>query len=135
MSESKNYLHSVSFWVSPRNEEGERSFVLKKRLNDMIKDSYESIKSRRLINNALFPIPKKNIFIVNIPINFNYNKKKNFISVELYMHTVNVLGVNKVPYRCEAGNPLYDEASAIANELASMDVFCNNSSFLIAKTN
>jgi hypothetical protein len=51
------------------------------------------------------------------------------------MHTVNVLGMNKIPYRCEAGNPIYDEALSIANELASMDVFCNNERFIVAKTN
>lgn len=131
----KTICVTISFWVSPINKGDEKPFILKKKLHDMIRSCYDIVKKNRLIGNHIFPIEKKNIFIINIPMNFNYNNKKNFISVELYMHTLNVLGVNKLPYRPEVGNQIYDEAMSIGKDIISMDVFSNNYEFQISKSN
>jgi len=105
---------NVSFWIKPKN-------ILNK-INDERKNLEENLKNilnNKLIiflnNNYFFPFEKDNIYIYNIPENFNYNDKSNFISLEIYLHTLNVKSEKKYPLNDKKNTELFEECVRISN--------------------
>jgi hypothetical protein len=105
---------NVSFWIKPKN-------ILNK-INDERKNLEENLKNilnNKLIiflnNNYFFPFEKDNIYIYNIPENFNYNDKSNFISLEIYLHTLNVKSEKKYPLNAKKNTELFEECVRISN--------------------
>jgi hypothetical protein len=103
---------NISFWIKPKdnlsNIESER-----KMLEEKIKHIFNGTKE--IINhNYFFPHEKENIYIYSIPENFNYNNKSNFISLEIYLHTINITE-KKYPLNAKKNTDLFDECVKIAN--------------------
>ena len=114
----------ISFWVKPTEELGvESQDFLKSILNRKIGNIYKKGLKPGLKENKYFTNEKDNIYIKNIPENINYNNKRNFISLELYLHTLNIKGGNKIPLSNKKNTELFNEALRISN-------FIGNSSFL-----
>lgn len=125
----------MSFWLKPKTKyKSEDAIQLKNILNRELQKIYSSSLKPILEKNNIFPREKENIFIVNIPDNFNYNQKKNFISVELYLHTCNVYGHTKLPISNKKNTQLFSEAVKITNIIASSDILKGKSMFDISHT-
>lgn len=101
---------NISFWVKPNK-------------NDSTKEAIELYLSN-LLNNKLvkllqkndyFPFEKQNIYICNVPENFNYNDKSNFILLEAYLHTLNVKSEKKYPLNAKKDKELFEECVKICN--------------------
>jgi len=126
----------ISFWLKPKNEYKYKSQeYLKKKLSKELSSIYESNIKDILKNNKYFPIPEENIFIKNIPENLNYNNKSNFISIELYLHTLNLLPEveKKFPLNQKKNTELYDEALKISNIISNTQVLKDNIGFTIKR--
>ena len=124
----------LSFWLQPKNEfkEKEQEYlknILDKELSNIYKLSLKNL----LENNNFFTKEKENIFIKNIPDNLNYNTKRNFISIELYLHTCNLFSQKKIPLNIKKDTTLFLEAVKIGNIIGNSEIIKGNSLFEIQK--
>lgn len=122
----------TSFWLEPKKEfiNKDQEF-LKKILESELQKIYEKELKDSLRNNIFFPIEKDNIFIKNIPENLNYNGKRNYISIELYLHTLNIKNVEKIPLSCKKNTELFDECVKISNKISNSNILKNSNIFSI----
>jgi hypothetical protein len=124
----------ISFWLQPKTEFKEKDQEYLKNILDKELGQIYNLKLRpQLEKNLLFPLEKENIFIKNIPDNLNYNTKRNFISIELYLHTCNLLSAEKIPLGVKKNLNLYNEAVRISNIIGDSEIIMGNSLFEIQK--
>ncbi|GIV44010.1 MAG: hypothetical protein KatS3mg035_1133 [Bacteroidia bacterium] len=124
----------TSFWLEPTNKyKKEEQKHLKNILDKELTKIYSQHLKKELVNNRYFPREKENIFIKNIPENLNYNNKKNYISVELYLHTCNINSMNKLPISVNKNTELYDEAVRLSRLIGEADIFNNSEYFKVYK--
>ncbi len=105
---------NISFWIKPKEE----LINSRKELEDMLNKILNKKLSELLNENYFFPFESQNIYIYNIPDNFNYNDKFNFISVEVYLHTLNIQSEKKYPLNVKRNTDLFDECLRISNYIA-----------------
>ena len=106
----KTIYISIGFWTKPIDKMNNARSILKKE----ILDCYKFIDDGQLKLNPAFPKKDDNIFIVNMPDNFNYNEKRNYINMELYLHTSNISGDGRMSLSPKKENGLYNAALYIA---------------------
>lgn len=124
----------ISFWLQPKKEfKSHEQEYLKNILEKELGQIYTFKLKSELDNNSFFPREKENIFIKNIPDNLNYNTKRNFISIELYLHTCNLLSQDKIPLSIKKNTKLFDEAVRISNIIGDSEIIKGNSLFEIQK--
>lgn len=124
----------VSFWLQPKKEfKGREQDFLKDALEKELSDIYISDLKLELEKSSLFPKEKENIYIKNIPDNLNYNSKRNFISIELYLHTCNLFSEKKIPLSVKKNTTLFDEAVRISNIIGDSDIMQGSTMFEIHK--
>jgi hypothetical protein len=124
----------ISFWLQPKTEfKGDEQEYLKNILEKELDKIYSTGLKPELEKNLLFPREQENIYIKNIPDNLNYNTKRNFISVELYLHTCNLFNSDKLPLSIKKNTQLYDEAVRISNIIGDAEIIKGNSLFEIQK--
>jgi hypothetical protein len=122
----------ISFWAKPTIEiEDESQDYLKDVLNVSLGNLYKKELKNFLLNNEYFTNEKNNIYIKNIPENINYNNKRNFISLELYLHTLNINEERKIPLSNKKNTELFDEAVKIANIIGESNILSDKSKFNI----
>jgi len=108
------YLY-ISFWAGLKCPS--KAQVEREKLDSLIKNIY----NKKFINNILqeqesFISVKDSIYIYSVPENFFFNKKKSFISIELYLHTVNInKNRNKIPLNKKLENKLFQDSLFIGN--------------------
>lgn len=124
----------ISFWAKPVEELlDESQDVLKDMLNKRLSDIYKNELREKLKNSQYFTNEKDNIYIKNIPENINYNNKRNFISLELYLHTINIHEDKKIPISNKKNTGIFDEAVKMANIIGDSDFLLNQDEFEIFK--
>lgn len=124
----------INFWLQPNKEfKSKDQEYLKNILSKELGKIYSSNLKNELEKNPFFPKEKENIYIKNIPDNLNYNTKRNFISVELYLHTSNLFNQDKMPLSVKKDTRLFDEAVRISNIIGDSDIIQGNSIFEIQK--
>jgi hypothetical protein len=124
----------ISFWLQPKKEfKTKEQEYLKNILDKELGQIYIKNLKPQLEKSLLFPREKENIYIKNIPDNLNYNTKRNFISVELYLHTCNLFEQDKLPLSIKKNTELYDEAVRIINIIGDSEIIKGNSLFEIQK--
>lgn len=124
----------VSFWARPSVLlKDEPQDVLKEVLDTNLNSIYKKELKLYLKNNKYFTSEKDNIYIKNIPENINYNKKRNFISLELYLHTLNVENDRKIPLSNKRNTEIFDEAVKIANLMGNSPLLLDGDEFEIFK--
>ena len=103
---------NMSFWIKPiiSSKEGLKE-NLEKKLNTILNNNLVAILNK----NHYFPFEKRNNYICNIPENFNYNDKSNFISLEIYLHTININSEKKYPLSVKKDTELFRECVRICN--------------------
>lgn len=120
----------ISFWAKPIGKlENESQDYLKNILNVELTNLYKKDLKNVLKNNKYFTNEKNNIYIKNIPENINYNNKRNFISLELYLHTLNIYEDNKLPLSNKKNTEIYDEAIKIANIIGKSSILSDKTKF------
>lgn len=124
----------ISFWLQPKKDfkEKEQEF-LKTALDKEIGAIYSEKLKPCLIKSKIFPRESENIFIKNIPDNLNYNDKRNFISIELYLHTCNIMREEKLPLSTKKNTDMFNEAIQLGNLIGDSDLLNNKSMFEIQK--
>ena len=127
----------ISFWTRPNEEH--RSLgnsELHKLIEKNINTCYKEKVAPELGHHFYFTRPKDNITIWNIPENLNYNNKRNYISLELYLHTLNSQNVqdDDYPLHSKKDRRLYEAALDIANVFITTDFFKGECDFEIYKT-
>ena len=124
----------ISFWAKPSktlcNEPQE---ILKNILSSRLGDLYKGELKQYLKNNPYFTSEKDNIYIKNIPENINNNNKRNFISLELYLHTLNVDGNKNAPLSNKKNTEIFDEAINVANIIGNSSFLLDDEEFKIFK--
>ena len=65
--------------------------------------------------------------------NINYNNKRNFISLELYLHTLNVSEENKIPLSNKKNTEIFDEAVRISNTIGDSSILSSGNEFNVFK--
>ena len=124
----------ISFWLQPKKEhKNKEQEYLKNVLDKELEYIYSTMLKSELVGNPLFPKDKENIYIKNIPDNLNYNAKRNFISLELYLHTSNLFSENKIPLSVNKNIQLYNECVRISNLIGGAEIIRGNSIFEIQK--
>jgi hypothetical protein len=124
----------ISFWAKPTKElENEPQVFLKEILNKKLSAIYRKDLKSHLKKNDYFTNEEDNIYIKNIPENINYNNKRNFISIELYLHTLNIEEGNKIPLSNKKNTELYDEALKISNIIGNSSLLSDETEFKIYK--
>jgi hypothetical protein len=107
----------ISFWLDPQKCDKKVVPYLKHKLNAFFKNIYnKKFIEKYIIPNEFFTSEKDNIFIYNIPENFNYSNKPSFMSIELYLHTVN-LEKKKYPLNAKKDTELFNECLKIGNKI------------------
>lgn len=126
----------TSFWIEPVDKlKGKDQSELKRILDKELEDIYQNNLRRTLKSSGLFPIERNNIFIKNIPDNFNYNNSRNYISVELYLHTKNLLDKeNKLPLCHKKDDRLFKECVRISDLISKANIFQGSRNFIIHKS-
>jgi hypothetical protein len=124
----------ISFWVKPTIElESETQDFLKSILNKKLGNIYKKELKPNLQVSEYFTNEKDNIYIKNIPENINYNNKRNFISIELYLHTLNIQEENKIPLSNKKNTELFNEALRISNVIGNSSLLSDGDEFKIFK--
>jgi len=124
----------VSFWAKPTEELiDEPQSYLKEVLNRELSSIYRVGLKPQLKRNEYFTNEKDNIYIKNIPENINYNNKRNFISLELYLHTLNIQDGRKIPLSNKKNTELFDEALRITNIIGNSNILSEKEDFKIFK--
>lgn len=124
----------ASFWLQPKEEfKTKEQEQLKTILDKELSKIYSQLLRPQLESNKYFPKEKENIFIKNIPDNLNYNTKRNFISIELYLHTCNLFNQEKISLSAKKNTELYNETVRISNIIGQADILQGNSLFEIQK--
>ena len=124
----------ISFWAKPSDELlGESKDVLKEIMNNELSDIYNKELKPYLKDNKYFTSEEDNIYIMNVPENINYNNKRNFISIELYLHTLNVRSKERMPLSNKKDTELYEEAVKVANKIGDTDMISKQEEFKIFK--
>ncbi len=119
----------VCFWIKPKDTSEDISY-LNKKLHKKLRDIHLVDLVEYLENNYFFPKPKENLFIINTPENVNYNNKRNFVSLELYLHTVNLFDkAAQIPLSKKS--PLFEESLRIVNRIVNSEILSGESEFLI----
>jgi len=122
----------TSFWLEPTKlYENKDQKTLKELLDKELSKIYSKSLYKELSNNKYFPIEKENIYIKNIPENLNYNGKRNYVSIELYLHTSNVISEDKLPLNQKKNTELFDECVRLSNIISKSDVLLNSKYFII----
>jgi len=124
----------ISFWAKPIGDLlNESQDCLKNILNDKLGSVYKNDLIGFLRNSDYFKNEKNNIYLKNIPENINYNNKRNFISLELYLHTINIISENKMPLSNKRNTKIFDEAVRIANIIGDSSILSKHEEFFIFK--
>lgn len=124
----------ISFWAKPTSElSDEPQSYLKEVLNNKLGSIYRNQLKPMLKSSEYFTSEKDNIFLKNIPENINYNDKRNFISLELYLHTLNVDNDRKIPLSNKKNTELFNETLDIANIIGNSDILSEGEDFEIFK--
>ena len=113
--------------------ENEPQVFLKEILNKKLSTIYRKDLKPYLRKSVYFTNEEDNIYIKNIPENINYNNKRNFISIELYLHTLNIEEGNKIPLSNKKNTELYDEALKISNIIGNSSLLSDETEFKIFK--
>ena len=122
----------ASFWLEPAEEyENTDQKTLKEILERELHKIYSNGLSNELKSNKYFPLDKENIFIKNIPENLNYNGKRNYVSVELYLHTLNIQSEDKLPLSQKKNTELFDECMRLSDIISKSDIFSNSKIFIV----
>lgn len=125
----------MSFWVKPKEEfENLNSQELYKKIEKSIDYAYKDQIKNILEESEVFVRPKDNIIIKDIPENINYNSKRNYISIEFYLHTLNCdNNEQKYPLTKKGNNLLYKSAVEITNTFLKDGFFKDEKDFMIFK--
>lgn len=122
----------VSFWARPsvllKDEPQE---VLREILDTNLSSIYKKDLKPYLTGNKYFTSEKDNIYIKNIPENINYNNKRNFISIELYLHTLNIDGDRKIPLSNKKNTEIFNEAVKVVNIIGNSPILSDEDEFEI----
>jgi len=126
---------SFSFWLKPdisliNSEQDYLKKLLEHELNSVYKNEVKSF----LKDNYFFPYKHDNIFIITIPDNLNYNSKKNYVSFELYLHTLNIESEKQYPLNHKKDTELFFESLRVAKLFSSSDFLMSKKRFKINKT-
>jgi hypothetical protein len=122
----------ASFWLEPTVEfENKDQKTLKEMLERDLHKIYSNSLYEELKNNYYFPLEGENIFIKNIPENLNYNGKRNYVSIELYLHTLNINSIEKLPLSYKKNTDLFDECVRLSDIISSSDIFSKSKTFTI----
>ena len=122
----------ISFWINPKKTlENKSQDFLKRKLQIEFKKIYDLKLKSKLSSSYYFTNEKENIYIAEIPENFNYNNKKNFISIELHLHTLNTKPFNKIPLSNKKNTRLFTEVIKIVEIIGNSRVLKGNSGFEI----
>lgn len=122
----------ASFWLEPTKDyENKDQKSLKELLERELHKIYSNNLSKELKSNKYFPLENENIFIKNIPENLNYNGKRNYVSVELYLHTSNIDSQNKLPLSQKKNTELFDECMRLSDIISQSEIFSNSKIFKI----
>lgn len=124
----------ISFWIKPieallKKSQEHLKGLLNIRLSDLYKNNVKDI----IKNGKYFTNEENNIYIKNIPENINYNNKRNFISLELYLNTININDENKIPLSNKKNTEIFDEAVKIANVFGDSKILDKDTEFSIFK--
>lgn len=124
----------ISFWAKPVEKlSDENQEVLKEMLNEGLDEIYEKELKPSLKDNNYFTRERENIFIKNIPENLNYNNKRNFISIELYLHTLNIHSSESLPLSNKKNTEIFDEAVKLTNIIGDSRILSSNKKFEVFK--
>jgi hypothetical protein len=124
----------ISFWAKPTTDlEDESQDFLKNILNKKLGNIYKKELKPNLKENEYFTNEIDNIYIKNIPENINYNNKRNFISIELYLHTLNIQEENHIPLSNKKNTELFNEALRISNVIGNSSILSDGDEFKIFK--
>lgn len=124
----------ISFWAKPTDILIDKpQNYLKEILNKELGSIYKTNLKSQLKTNKYFTNEKDNIYIKNIPENINYNNKRNFISLELYLHTLNIKSGRKIPLSKKRNTELFDEALRITNIIGNSNILSEKKEFKIFK--
>ena len=122
---------SMGFWTRPTKDSADPRGDLKREIDIC----YRDVVRRCLKESSVFTREDDNIFIVNMPNNFNYNDKRNYINIELYLHTSNIDGGTSIPLSTRKGNPLYKAALDVLETFVSSELMMEKRGFEVKKTN
>jgi len=103
----------ISFWIKNKKHDIS-SKELRKALHKQLSEINTQDLDPVLRDNEFFPKFKDNLYILNIPENIDYNGKKNFVSIDVTLHTINLDGKSFFPLSNKKNTTLYDEALKIA---------------------
>lgn len=124
----------ISFWAKPAGDlVGESQEILKEVLNENLDRIYKDELKPTLRSSKYFTNEKNNIYIKNIPENINYNNKRNFISLELYLHTLNIHSDRKLPLSNKKNTEIFEEAVKLSNIIGDSSILSDRDEFEIFK--
>lgn len=122
----------ASFWLEPTKDyESKDQKTLKELLERELHKIYSLNLLKDLKSNKYFPLESENIFIKNIPENLNYNGKRNYVSVELYLHTINIDSQDKLPLSQKKNTDLFDECVRLSDIISQSEIFSNSKIFKV----
>ena len=122
----------ASFWLEPTKEyENKDQKTLKEILERELHKIYSNSLSTELKGNTYFPLESENIFIKNIPENLNYNGKRNYVSIELYLHTLNIESEEKMPLSYKKNTELFNECIRLSDIISKSEIFSNSKNFIV----
>jgi len=124
----------ISFWAKPLLEfRLESQDYLKNVLDVNLTKLYRDEIKSFIESSECFTNEEKAIYIKNIPENINYNNKRNFLSIELYLHTVNINGKENLPLSDKKDTSIFNEAIEIANIIGDSEILSQENEFNIHK--
>jgi hypothetical protein len=108
---------NIGFWIQSKICALKKSQenLNKKKLEDSINKIFEKKIVNFLKKSSYFSNIENNIYICNIPESFSCNNKSSFISLEIYLHTININSKKKYALNAKKNTELFDECVKICN--------------------
>lgn len=126
---------TTTFWTKPKVEYLELDKdTLRRKLHAELSKIYTKILKPILLKEEIFPHEGDNIFLINIPSNFSYNTGRNFISIELYLHTSNINGKTEFILDNKKDKYLLYKAIGIVNLIGGSEILNQNGMFEIHRS-
>lgn len=125
---------NCSFWIKTIESIFENAEKSKYYLKTEIQNIFNKKISEFLKSSKVLPFKKENIYICNIPENFNYNDKYNFIYLEIYLHTINLDSEIKYSLNNKKDVELFNEAIKLSNIIGNELLGLENNFYLNKKS-
>ena len=124
---------TITFWVDYKTKGELTPKETKKYLEECLNRDFKVVLNETIKNSQCFIELKDIVFIINVPESINTTEKRNFVSMEIFLHTTNIISEHKIPLDKKNDTFLFDNCINVIKHLSNTETLSGNGLFNINK--